>query len=210
MEILVIKPIGLNDFTLALALDRICLGGLWGKDAYLREISSPNSTLLGLWLHTGNKHQADAKDKVHPKNQNFHLSEPWIKTERPPKLIGIGCLWSIVEEAHITLLGIHPNYQKQGLGQLLLLTLLQDGVARQLKWATLEVNANNLAAISLYQKFGFALAGKRKGYYQKTGEDALIFWCKGLDKLEFQQKLNLWQKQARERLSPNYHIDDIN
>lgn len=181
MEILVIKPITKADLSLTIALDQLCFDGLWTKAAYLREIDSPNSSLLGLWLQDSDR----------------------------PKLIGIGCLWSIVEEAHITLLGIHPHYQKQGLGQLLLLTLLQDGVARQLEWATLEVNANNLPAISLYQKFGFAIAGKRSKYYQKTGEDALILWCKGLDKLQFQQQLNLWQKEVRDRLYPNYRIDFI-
>ncbi|GAB4541907.1 MAG: ribosomal protein S18-alanine N-acetyltransferase [Pleurocapsa sp.] len=181
MEILVIKPITQGDLSLTVALDQVCFDGLWAKEAYLREIDSPNSSLLGLWLQHGDR----------------------------PKLIGIGCLWSIVEEAHITLLGIHPDYQKQGLGQFLLLTLLQDGVVRQLEWATLEVNAHNLPAISLYQKFGFAIAGKRPKYYQKTGEDALILWRKGLDKLEFQQQLNLWQKQVRDRLYPNYRIDFI-
>jgi predicted house-cleaning NTP pyrophosphatase (Maf/HAM1 superfamily) len=45
----------------------------------------------------------------------------------------------------------------------------------------------------LYKKFGFKLAGKRKKYYQKTGEDALIFWRNDLAKPSFLEDLNDWQ-----------------
>ncbi len=35
------------------------------------------------------------------------------------QLRGFGCFWAILEEAHITLLMIHPDVQGQGLGKLL-------------------------------------------------------------------------------------------
>jgi ribosomal-protein-alanine N-acetyltransferase len=122
------------------ALDQICLGGLWTKEGYLREVESDQSTLISLQMLD-------------------------LEFNEQPQMIGMACLWSIVDEAHITLLGIHPEYRQQGLGQLLLLTLLKDAIARQLKWATLEVNEHNLAAINLYQKYGFQIAGSRKPYF---------------------------------------------
>ena len=39
----------------------------------------------------------------------------------------------------------------------------------------LEVRISNAPAIHLYESFGFRQAGKRRGYYQDTGEDALIY-----------------------------------
>jgi len=174
-----IKPLIPSQVSEILALDQLCLGGLWTAEAYLREIDSPNSTLIILQL----------------RDDQFESDEVQI--------IGMGCLWSIVEEAHITLLGIHPDYRRQGLGQLLLFTLLEDAIARQLKWATLEVNENNIAAIELYQKLGFQVAGKRKGYYQPAGDDALVLWLKGIEQPEFQLDLAQWQQQLRDRLSKN-------
>lgn len=154
-----------------LALDQACFGGLWSKDGYLREMESPNSTLLIL---------------PHPQDESC--------------LLGLGCLWSIVEEAHITIMAVRPEFQGQGLGQLILLGLLQDAWRRGLERATLEVRDSNLAAIALYEKFGFRVAGRRKGYYQATGEDALIMWRKGLNEANFSEQLTTWETMVGDRL----------
>ncbi len=179
MKILEIKPLKQFQIEQVLALDRICLGGLWTAEGYSREIDSPNSSLLTL-------------DLVEHKSP-----------EAEGKMVGIGCLWSILEEAHITLLGIHPDYRRQGFGTLVLLSLLTDAIARKLEWATLEVNANNLKAINLYKKFGFEIVGKRKGYYQSTGEDALVLWLKKLQQPELQTALIQWQHGLENDLGNN-------
>ena len=41
---------------------------------------------------------------------------------------------------------------------------------------TLEVRPSNLAAIRLYERFGFRPAGRRRAYYHDNREDALIMW----------------------------------
>lgn len=41
---------------------------------------------------------------------------------------------------------------------------------------TLEVRPSNTAAISLYEKWGFLAAGRRRSYYPDTGEDAIVMW----------------------------------
>jgi len=42
---------------------------------------------------------------------------------------------------------------------------------------TLEVRESNAKAISLYQKCGFVIKGRRPLYYTDTREDALIMWA---------------------------------
>ena len=179
MKTLELKNAIVDDIEEIVALDRLCLGGIWSADGYLREIDSPNSSLLLLWVTQG---------------------------KSPSKAVGIGCLWSIVEEAHITLLGIDPEYQQQGLGTLLLHSLLKDAVKRGLARATLEVKVTNQPAINLYEKFGFKFAGRRKNYYPKTGEDALILWLNGLNKPDIEQKLDDWWLQICDRISSDYRI----
>ena len=49
-----------------------------------------------------------------------------IDNSSEEQVIGIACFWEILEEAHITILAIHPNFQGQGLGQSLLEHLLQE------------------------------------------------------------------------------------
>jgi len=176
-----IKLLTTEDVAAAVALDNLCLGGLWQAEAYLREIESDKSTLLAL-----------------------HLSTPELGDR--PTLIGMGCLWSIVDEAHITLLAVHPDYRRQGLGQLLLFSLLEDAIARKLLWATLEVNENNSAAINLYKKYGFQIAGKRKNYYQPAGDDALVLWLKNIQQNNFKTSLAQWQRSLRDFLSINSYF----
>lgn len=162
-------------------LDKSCLGGIWSLDNYRQEMERPNSDLLVLSLIP-----AQPEDMADPDNS--------------PILVGVGCLWSILEEAHITLLAIAPNYQGRGLGQAMLYQLLFCAWQRQLEWATLEVRVSNKPAISLYQKFGFQGVGRRRHYYQDTGEDALILWRYGLHHPEFKHWLAEWKPQICARL----------
>lgn len=171
MPILSISPLTTDLLPTALALDQKSLGGLWSADAYQREIESPNSDLLVL------------SDGSHPSS-----------------LKALGCSWAILEEAHITLLAVHPAHCRQGLGQAMLYALLEAAYIRQLERATLEVRVSNGAAIALYKKFGFREAGKRKRYYQDTGEDALILWRSGLHHPDFSEQLQQWQQEVRDRL----------
>nr|WP_228035729.1 ribosomal protein S18-alanine N-acetyltransferase [Oculatella sp. LEGE 06141] len=156
-------------------LDQRCLGGLWTQAGYERELTSPNSDLLV-------------------------LQDMSPETDSSSSVIGLGCLWAILEEAHITILAVHPDCQRQGFGQALLYALLILAWRRNLEWATLEVRDSNQAAISLYRKFGFRDVGKRRRYYQDTGEDALILWRNGLQKPEFSQIVLNWRQQVSDRL----------
>jgi ribosomal-protein-alanine N-acetyltransferase len=112
----------------------------------------------------------------------------------------MGCQWAILEEAHITILAVHPHCQGQGLGQALLISLLMAAYDRGLERATLEVRASNKPALSLYQKFGFKTAGRRRRYYKDTGEDALILWCGDLQQPESQKTLAMWHSSVCDRL----------
>ncbi|WP_414620930.1 ribosomal protein S18-alanine N-acetyltransferase [Calothrix sp. CCY 0018] len=147
-----------------LELDKACFGGLWSREGYQRELDSPNSEIQGLFSQkTGEK------------------------------LLGMGCFWSILEEAHITILAIDSQYHRQGMGAALLYSLIKTARDRHLERATLEVRASNQAAIALYEKFGFKRAGTRRRYYQDNGEDALILWLGGIHKPEFSETLTNWE-----------------
>lgn len=190
MKVLQLKPLSESELSKAVELDRLCFGGLWTLEGYQREVESSKSDLLGLWMTPSP-----------PVPLEFTSDSQVAPPIHHPVLIGIGCLWSILEEAHITVLGIHPEFRQQGLGQAMLIALLTCAVYRQLERATLEVRNSNDSAIALYQKFGFQQAGRRRGYYQDTGEDALILWKNGLHFPEFQRILKQWHSQIQNQLT---------
>lgn len=115
------------------------------------------------------------------------------------QVIGLGCIWAILDEAHITTLAIHPDYHRQHLGQLLLTQLLQLARGRGLTHATLEVRKSNHRALSLYQKFGFQTAGERKKYYA-DGENALILWRSQLQRSDCCQWLEQLERECTDSL----------
>ena len=51
---------------------------------------------------------------------------------------------------------------------------LEDARDRAVTLAFLEVRPTNAEAVGLYERFGFRVIGRRKGYYFDTGEDALV------------------------------------
>jgi [ribosomal protein S18]-alanine N-acetyltransferase len=205
VRFLKIKHLATEHLPCAVELDRLCFGGLWSIAGYQRELESPNSDLLGLWI--GETEDCESARFFTETESSFDIftSQNRAGTGAPPlqttqTLIGLGCLWAILEEAHIIMLAIHPRFQGHGLGQALLWALLKSAGDRQLERATLEVRDSNLAAVSLYKKFGFKEAGRRKGYYEETGEDALVMWRSGLEKPEFQEYLAIQKQEICDRL----------
>jgi [ribosomal protein S18]-alanine N-acetyltransferase len=165
LDITTVQPISVDEIDSIVILDRLCFGGLWSIDSYRREMTNENSHFLGVSID---------------------------KTLAPETsgIIGFGCFWAILDEAHITLLGVHPQYQRQGLGKLLLGALLDKARSIEMARATLEVRASNQGAIDLYERFGFQTVGRRKKYYQDTGEDGIIMWRGGLQHPNFTHMVN--------------------
>jgi [ribosomal protein S18]-alanine N-acetyltransferase len=90
------------------------------------------------------------------------------------RVVGFAGIWLMVDEAHVTTFGVHPDWRRQGIGRQLLLNLAEVSAAIGARRMTLEVRASNLAAQALYRGFGFEIAGRRHRYYSDDGEDALV------------------------------------
>ena len=91
------------------------------------------------------------------------------------KLLAIACGWLVIDEIHITVVAVHPEYRRKGLGKRIFSKLLEEAKSRRCSRATLEVSVENFAARSLYKRCGFKGAGQRSNYY-KNGSDAIIQW----------------------------------
>ena len=83
-------------------------------------------------------------------------------------------LSSVLDEGSIDDIAVAPPYRRHGIAD----ALVHDAVCRAradgLSTLTLEVRASNLAAVRLYEKHGFAEVGRRRNYYEKPREDAIL------------------------------------
>ena len=87
-------------------------------------------------------------------------------------LYGFAGINIILDEAHIANIVVKKNQRRIGIGSRLLEELIIKAKSCTAS-ITLEVNKENLVAISLYKKYGFQILGKRKKYYNNT-HDAYI------------------------------------
>ncbi len=106
----------------------------------------------------------------------------WV-AELDGRIAAMLMLWFIVDEAHIATIATHPDFRGQGIGEQILLHALRAAHAEGARRAFLEVREGNLAAQSLYKKYGFIVDGRRPKYYRDNNEDALLMSLEGLDEL---------------------------
>jgi ribosomal-protein-alanine N-acetyltransferase len=90
------------------------------------------------------------------------------------RVLGYLCVWEIGVELHITNLAVHPEARRQGIAGALLSGMIDDARRRGITLVFLEVRPTNVEALGLYERLGFRIVGRRRGYYFDTGEDALV------------------------------------
>lgn len=116
-------------------------------------------------------------------------SSTYFVAKENARIVGYCGYWLILEEAHITTIAVHPAHQRRYIGEYLLLTLIEHAAKAGAKWLTLEVRVSNTGAQKLYHKYGFTALGRRKGYYQDDGEDALVMWTENIWQSDYQESL---------------------
>ena len=96
--------------------------------------------------------------------------------ENDSRLYGYGVMSVAAGEAHILNLTVSPDSQRQGIGGRLMQHFLQLARRHDADTVMLEVRPSNVAAIRLYEKFGFNEIGVRRDYYpaEQGREDALL------------------------------------
>ena len=81
---------------------------------------------------------------------------------------------TVAGEAQIYNIVIDRAFRGKGLGEMLLRHLIDRAKELGCSLITLEVRGGNEAAMELYHKLGFREVGRRKGYYSKGAEDAVL------------------------------------
>ena len=90
------------------------------------------------------------------------------------EVAGYSVAWAIGDEAELANLAVAPGRRGQGIGRRLLDALLRMVDGQGGANVFLEVRDSNEAAQALYRSRGFTAAGRRKGYYRKPTEDAVV------------------------------------
>lgn len=105
------------------------------------------------------------------------LSNPlscWLVAVEGERVAGYIGSQTVMGETDMMNVAVAPDFRRQGVAQTLILALVDALKERGSHWLMLEVRDSNAPARALYEKLGFAEVGRRKNYYSKPREDALI------------------------------------
>ncbi|MCG8469696.1 MAG: ribosomal protein S18-alanine N-acetyltransferase [Gemmatimonadetes bacterium] len=90
------------------------------------------------------------------------------------RVLGYAAVWFAGGNGELGSLAVAPSERREGLGGLLLTAVLDEARARGITHLFLEVRQSNWTAQRLYQRRGFEAVGRRRNYYKKPVEDAIV------------------------------------
>jgi ribosomal-protein-alanine N-acetyltransferase len=129
--------------------------------------------------------------------------EPQPVVPRPP-VLGFAGIWLMVDEAHLVTIAVAPGQRGKGLGELLLVSMLDLATVLRATTMTLEVRVSNHVAQSLYRKYGFKNEGVRRRYYSDNGEDALVMTTDTLTSAYYQAHYQSLKKAILSKLTVSF------
>ena len=107
----------------------------------------------------------------------YELTNPlslWLVAICNGKVAGYVGSQSVMDEADMMNIAVHPDYRRQGVARELVAELTDALAEKGVKILALEVRQSNAPAIALYEQLGFQQVGLRPNYYRNPRENALI------------------------------------
>ncbi len=90
------------------------------------------------------------------------------------RLIAYAGLIAAPDAADVTRVAVLPEYRRRGLARLLMTELTAEAARRGIPRLQLEVRESNAPAAALYGTLGFKIEGRRRNYYRRPTEDAIL------------------------------------
>ena len=131
-------------------------------------------------------------------------SAHYIVAKIGEQIVGYSGMWIIMDEAHITTVGVDPEYRGRKIGEQVLVAMLEEAQQRGAQRATLEVRESNDVAQNLYRKYGFVPAAIRRGYYSDNGENAVVMWVDDMFSAQYKRSF----AELKDRLTASPDISD--
>lgn len=161
-QLFVIERMQAHHLPALAALERDCFSQPWSADGFRSELANPTADfLLAVMPVEGGGD--------YPQGYGIYRDEMLTGM-----LFGYVGMHSVLDEGEIANLAVSPFARRTGVARELLSALYTAAKERGVLSITLEVRESNHAAIALYEGEGFVPVGKRKNFYTRPLEDALL------------------------------------
>ena len=104
----------------------------------------------------------------------WSIVEVLVHDAEQEEIRGLLVYWHVADELQLLYVATDPHHLRKGIGRKLMQHLCLRAKRLHATCITLEVRADNDAALQLYRGIGFVEVGRRRGYYQTEGIDAVL------------------------------------
>jgi ribosomal-protein-alanine N-acetyltransferase len=172
-----VRLMGKGDITQVTEIDHETFPTMWPPPNYRRELENR----LAHYIVACDDELEKPESEATPPRRSSGLSS-WLRRlfnrEVPltggEYIFGFAGFWIMAGEVHITNIAVGESHRRRGIGELLLISLINLAAGLDARLITLEVRASNAAAQDLYSKYGFSKVGIRRGYYTDNREDGVL------------------------------------
>ena len=127
-------------------------------------------------------------------------------SDNEESILGYAGMWILADEAHIMSIASRQEHRRKGIGEVLLIAVIELAQRHKARIVTLEVRVSNITAQNLYLKYGFLKTGLRKAYYLDNREDAIIMSTDYIGSPAFKESLQHLKEKHAQRWGPS-HFD---
>ncbi|MEJ7838962.1 MAG: ribosomal protein S18-alanine N-acetyltransferase [Thermomicrobiales bacterium] len=214
LGVFVVEPMAEPDIEEVSRVEAECFTNPWPVSAYQRELKRPEQNYYIVLREepdiegvepaatsNGDSDWANSFRTRRPRRFGFWPFGRRDASAAKAPIIGFAGMWNLMDESHITTIGVTPAMRGNGLGEILFVTMLVEARRRSVTWVTLEVRVTNLSAQSLYRKYGFTIQGRRPRYYSDNNEDAFIMWSGSLKDEDYLKTIQQLNRQLHHKMS---------
>lgn len=191
----------LGDIPQVMDIERESFPTMWPQTTYRKELK--NKLARYLVVYEPMSESADL-EVAEPLQREPGLSGLLRRLFAPApmtqeRILGVVGLWCMMGEGHIVTIAVREAYRRQGIGELLLVAIMDTAQDAGQDGVTLEYRISNKGARKLYEKYGFKQVGVRARYYSDNQEDAVLMSTPPLRSSKFRKLLSerLAEQQAR-------------
>lgn len=172
LDDVVIERASLADLDAIIALERQCFPTPWPRSAFARELARQDEVAVYVTASVGGE------------------------------IVGYAGMWTTPGEAHLCTIAVSPQDRRKGIGERILVHMIDEAARRGAERLVLEYRASNVSAQSLYAKYGFRRLGIRKNYYRDglAREDAVVVSLEDIQEPGFAERLHRWKEAVGEPL----------
>lgn len=205
-----------EDITQVTEIDREAFPTLWPPANYRNELNNPLAHYIVACDEEKKVEEPEVKaipeercSGLVSKLRRLFNYDRFLGNKPPPSaredIVGFAGFWIMADEAHITSIAVREIHRRQGIGELLLIALIDLAVKLNVDIITLEVRASNLAAQGLYYNYGFTQVGLRRGYYTQEREDGVLMSAENITSAPFQTRFQQLKQAYSEKWGIAFH-----